>query len=415
VVQAMVEKTQDETMSKPMGPALSVCAEMVFLQLPFIERVQRLSELGFHVEIWDWTRHDIDELATSGATFASMTGFLRGGLDTRDGGEAVIRSAEETVPIAERLGCRRLVIHGTQLHDGVAVNPVSQVTGTTWINAYRTLSKLAELGERAGVTFCLENLNRAVDHPGVPFARASETLELVTAVDSPALRMMLDLYHAQTDEENLIELVQRAGPFIGHVHVADVPGRHEPGTGKINYPRSGTSATQGRSGWRGGRLPTMSSHSSASGAHLRRIAPPRTQNPHGDRPSSHMRDEATFTVKAGLAEMLKGGVIMDVVTPEQARVAEAAGACSVMALERVPADIRRDGGVARMSDPEMVKGIQEAVTIPVMAKARIGHFADALRRSRAGRRRLDRPRHTPMDSLESSKLETEQLLAQRGW
>jgi pyridoxal 5'-phosphate synthase pdxS subunit len=90
-----------------------------------------------------------------------------------------------------------------------------------------------------------------------------------------------------------------------------------------------------------------------------------------------MRDEATFTVKAGLAEMLKGGVIMDVVTPEQARIAEQAGACAVMALERVPADIRRDGGVARMSDPEMIQGIQEAVTIPVMAKARIGHFAEA--------------------------------------
>jgi len=75
--------------------------------------------------------------------------------------------------------------------------------------------------------------------------------------------------------------------------------------------------------------------------------------------------------------MLKGGVIMDVVTPEQARIAEQAGACAVMALERVPADIRRDGGVARMSDPAMIKGIQEAVTIPVMAKARIGHFAEA--------------------------------------
>jgi pyridoxal 5'-phosphate synthase pdxS subunit len=82
-------------------------------------------------------------------------------------------------------------------------------------------------------------------------------------------------------------------------------------------------------------------------------------------------------VKTGLAEMLKGGVIMDVVTPEQARIAEEAGACAVMALERVPADIRRDGGVARMSDPAMIKGIQEAVTIPVMAKARIGHFAEA--------------------------------------
>jgi pyridoxal 5'-phosphate synthase pdxS subunit len=90
-----------------------------------------------------------------------------------------------------------------------------------------------------------------------------------------------------------------------------------------------------------------------------------------------MRDEATFRVKAGLAEMLKGGVIMDVVTPEQAKVAEDAGAAAVMALERVPADIRRDGGVARMSDPTMIRGIQEAVTIPVMAKARIGHFAEA--------------------------------------
>ncbi len=90
-----------------------------------------------------------------------------------------------------------------------------------------------------------------------------------------------------------------------------------------------------------------------------------------------MRDEATFRVKSGLAEMLKGGVIMDVVTPEQAKVAEDAGAAAVMALERVPADIRRDGGVARMSDPEMIAGIQAAVTIPVMAKARIGHFMEA--------------------------------------
>src|SRR5213083_3760239 len=90
-----------------------------------------------------------------------------------------------------------------------------------------------------------------------------------------------------------------------------------------------------------------------------------------------MRDEATFRVKAGLAEMLKGGVIMDVVAPEQAAVAEGAGAAAVMALERVPADIRRDGGVARMSDPTMIRGIQKAVTIPVMAKCRIGHFAEA--------------------------------------
>jgi pyridoxal 5'-phosphate synthase pdxS subunit len=88
-------------------------------------------------------------------------------------------------------------------------------------------------------------------------------------------------------------------------------------------------------------------------------------------------EKSTWTTKAGLAQMLKGGVIMDVVTPEQARIAEEAGAVAVMALERVPADIRKHGGVARMSDPEMIEGIIEAVTIPVMAKARIGHFVEA--------------------------------------
>jgi len=93
--------------------------------------------------------------------------------------------------------------------------------------------------------------------------------------------------------------------------------------------------------------------------------------------SSPAGSKGTYRVKRGLAEMMKGGVIMDVVTPDQAKIAEDSGACAVMALERVPADIRRDGGVARMSDPEMIEGIKAAVTIPVMAKARIGHFVEA--------------------------------------
>ena len=90
-----------------------------------------------------------------------------------------------------------------------------------------------------------------------------------------------------------------------------------------------------------------------------------------------MKQMGTPKIKTGLAEMLKGGVIMDVTTADQARIAEQAGACAVMALERVPADIRRDGGVARMADPEKIVEIKEAVSIPVMAKARIGHFVEA--------------------------------------
>src|SRR6202030_495771 len=93
--------------------------------------------------------------------------------------------------------------------------------------------------------------------------------------------------------------------------------------------------------------------------------------------NGHKAVKGSFKIKAGLAQMLKGGVIMDVVTPEHARIAQDAGACAVMALERVPADIRKEGGVARMSDPSLIRSIMEAVTIPVMAKCRIGHFVEA--------------------------------------
>src|ERR1700757_4265223 len=109
-------------------------------------------------------------------------------------------------------------------------------------------------------------------------------------------------------------------------------------------------------------------------------APPRRMAPvagSDTSPTASGRRTGTGLVKRGLAEMLRGGVIMDVVTADQAKVAEDAGAVAVMALERVPADIRRDGGVARMSDPALVEAIKAAVTIPVMAKARIGHFVEA--------------------------------------
>jgi hydroxypyruvate isomerase len=215
---------------------LAVCAEMVFLDLPFEERVRRIAESGFQVEIWNWTRHDIDALVGTGAEFSSMVGHTAGSLLDEDGAKALLGGAEESLAVAERLGCRRLLVFGTELGpDGVPLRPVHQVTGAMWLNAYKTLSRLAELGERAGVTFCLENLNTALDHPGAPFARANDTLALVEAVARPGLRMMLDLYHAQIGEGNLIQLLKRADSLIGEVQVADVPGRCEPGTGEINF------------------------------------------------------------------------------------------------------------------------------------------------------------------------------------
>ncbi|OBX35584.1 putative hydroxypyruvate isomerase YgbM [Halomonas elongata] len=110
------------------------------------------------------------------------------------------------------------------------------MTGPMWIRAADTLHRLADLGQQHGVMFVLENLNTEVDHPGVPFARVEDVLALVESVDRPEIRIMLDLYHAQIGEGNLVELVHRCAPYIGEVQVADVPGRREPGSGEIHYP-----------------------------------------------------------------------------------------------------------------------------------------------------------------------------------
>jgi hydroxypyruvate isomerase len=199
--------------------------------------VRRIADLGFEVEIWNWTTKDVDALARTGATFSSMTGYVRGTLADRDGAEELLRTAEQSLKVADRLGCPRLNVHGTGLDDrGLPVVASEVVTPAMWLTAARTLTRLAELGERAGRVFTLENLNTAVDHPGSPFARAADTLALVEAVDSPHLRLNLDLYHAQIGEGNLVGLVERALPLVGEIQVADVPGRCEPGTGEIFYP-----------------------------------------------------------------------------------------------------------------------------------------------------------------------------------
>jgi len=224
-------------MSDSYGFTLAVCAEMVFLDRPVRERVQTIDDLGFAVEIWDWTAKDLKGLAATGALFTSMTGYIEGNLTEPEGADALLRTAEQSIAAAALLGTPNLNLHGTGLDSqGLPVRPVETVTDAMWRQAEQTLVRIAELGEREGVVFCLENLNTAVDHPGTPFARAVDTRALVQAVDSPHLRMNLDLYHAQIGEGNLIQLIRDSIEYVGELQVADVPGRCEPGTGEINYP-----------------------------------------------------------------------------------------------------------------------------------------------------------------------------------
>jgi len=220
-----------------MAFTLAACAEMLYLDLPVVERVRRIHERGFAVEIWDWSGKDLAALAATGAEFSSMTGYLRGDFLTGDGRRELIATARESLRAAEEIDVARLNLHGTGLGPGgLPVRPGTDVHGGDWIRAADTLRALGDLGAEAGRTFVLENLNLAVDHPGTPFARAEDTIELVSAVDHPHVRLNLDLYHAQIGEGNLVELLRRAEPWIGEIQVADVPGRCEPGTGEIHYP-----------------------------------------------------------------------------------------------------------------------------------------------------------------------------------
>jgi hydroxypyruvate isomerase len=233
---------------------------MTFTDLPFVERVKQIDAAGFLVEIWDWTTKDLAALTASGATFSSMTGYITGTLADESGADELLRTAALSLEAADALDCPRLNVHGTGLDpNGLPVIPCEAATPQMWLTAARTLSRLAALGERAGRVFTLENLNTAVDHPGTPFARAADTLALVRAVDSPYIRLNLDLYHAQIGEGNLIELVEECLPYIGEIQVADVPGRCEPGTGEIHYPaiaraldRLGYDGVIGLEGWASG-------------------------------------------------------------------------------------------------------------------------------------------------------------------
>ncbi|KHK97800.1 hydroxypyruvate isomerase [Microbacterium mangrovi] len=239
------------------GVTLAASAEMLFTDLPFADRVRHIDAAGFQVEIWGWGAKDLPALAATGATFSSMTGYLRGSLTDPDGARELLATARESLDAAEVIDSPRLNLHGTGLDDrGLPVVPHPHPSGPDWIAAARTLEHLAALGEARGRVFTLENLNTAVDHPGTPFARAADTIALVDAVGSPHLRVNLDLYHAQIGEGNLIELVERAASLIGEIQVADVPGRCEPGTGEINYPaiaavlrRIGYTGVVGLEGW----------------------------------------------------------------------------------------------------------------------------------------------------------------------
>ena len=216
---------------------LSVCADTVFLALPFLERAKRISACGFLVEFWNWAGRDIDALARDpGIRISAFTGYTKGSMLHPDGIANFIAGVRASLEVAKQLRCRSLFLSPGELDsNGQVSHKIASHPATRWISAYKTLCQIAELAEREDVVYNLEHLNTKVDHPGFAFSRVEDAMNLLEEVGSSRIKLLLDVYHAQIEEGNVVSIIRQCRDHIGHVHIADVPGRHEPGTGEINY------------------------------------------------------------------------------------------------------------------------------------------------------------------------------------
>jgi hydroxypyruvate isomerase len=203
--------------------------------------VVEIARAGFEVEFWRRTGADIDAIENAMASDPSMrisnfSGSSEGSMMDPDSVETFLDAVKARIPIATRLGCRQMMIlSGALGARGEADHVVAPHPATRWITAYQVLCTLAEWAEAHNITYSVENLNTKVDHPGYPLPHVEDTVRLVERVGSPRIRILLDIYHAQVEQGNVIQAIRDYRAWIGHVHVADVPGRHEPGTGEINY------------------------------------------------------------------------------------------------------------------------------------------------------------------------------------
>lgn len=211
--------------------SLSVCVEMVYDDEPFHERISRAAAVGADaVEFWDWRSKDLERIeAAASDAGIPIVGCVAGGtLTDPDGIDEAVETIRESIETAEALEIPTLIATTGPDQDGLDRTTQHEAIVTA-------LSRVAGDAESAGVTIVLEPLNTAVDHPEYYLETAAEGFEIVDAVDSPNVQLLYDVYHQQVTEGNVIQTITENIDRIGHFHVADVPGRHEPGTGELNY------------------------------------------------------------------------------------------------------------------------------------------------------------------------------------
>jgi hydroxypyruvate isomerase len=220
----------------------SVCIEMLFREVPFEDRFGRTKESGFdYLEFWSWKDKDIQKIKercrANDLKIASFSGDQDFSMIDANQKADYVAFVQESIEIAKFLSCENLVIHSNALgENGVVINPYPNIADTNKIAAMLDVLKtLAVAAEKSNVTLVLEALNTMVDHSGNFLASTRQAAELIRSVNSSHIKILYDIYHMQIMEGNLINTLNQYIDTIGYIHVADVPGRHEPGTGEINF------------------------------------------------------------------------------------------------------------------------------------------------------------------------------------
>lgn len=211
----------------------SVCIEMLFRELPFLERMEAVAKVGIQaVEFWSWSDKDIDAIERKkdelGLEVSAFMVEPRAELTDRSQKELFIEALGKTIPIAKRLGTKALLTMAGSEKDDVPRSEQHAII-------VEILKAGASLAEEGGVCLVLEPLNILVNHKGYYLYSSHEAAEILREVNSPNVKMLYDIYHQQITEGHLIPTIENYIELIGHFHLADVPGRHEPGTGEINY------------------------------------------------------------------------------------------------------------------------------------------------------------------------------------
>ncbi|MFY9610646.1 MAG: TIM barrel protein [Blastocatellia bacterium] len=219
--------------SKPNPIRLSVCIDMILTEVPFVDRMERIKKLGYPAfEFWEWKNKDVEAILRKknelGLEIATIMGSGWKHMNSEEARKTFVAEIQASLVTAKRLGVKTLIVT-TGFEDKRIARAEQHANYVTALKA------AVPLAEQAQVTLVLEPLNIKVDHPGYYLQTAKEGFEMIDEVGSPALKMLFDIYHHQIMEGNVIADITKNIAKIAHFHIADVPGRHEPGTGEINY------------------------------------------------------------------------------------------------------------------------------------------------------------------------------------